>query len=184
MAQQESKKRNKQPANSANKPQRDSFDDFDNYDDFEDFAADDYENDDPYADAKVEKVKKEKKSGRKKDYPKLPERELRRQLRVIERRARIRLSMILSGLFSIALVFLGRYTLGIISIIGVLIAAFGVLYSLFAFIRIKTVKWYFIIIGLALNIGGIALGISDVLYVVNNLGDIIAHFEALLGSFI
>ncbi|HZJ89270.1 MAG TPA: hypothetical protein VFD05_01120 [Bacilli bacterium] len=128
---------------------------------------------------KSKSKKKAKKKG-KRQYEKLPERELRRQLKRIERRATRRVVMITLGLFSIAFAILANYTLGIIALFAAFFGLYGVIYSLFALIRIKEVKWYFIIAGLAVNIAGLALSIGPTIaavqHIIDNIGSIASLF--------
>ena len=128
---------------------------------------------------KKSKEGKKKKRG-KREYEQLPERELRRQLKRIEIRATRRVVMITLGIFSISLGFLAQYTLSIVALLAVFIGVYGTIYSLFSFIRIRVVKWYFIIIGLAINIAGIALSIAPTIalfqHILQNLDAITAIF--------
>lgn len=131
---------------------------------------------------KVEKpvapvVVEEKKKRKKEKYPLLPERELRRQLRFIEKRALYRAKSIIGGAFALAFAIGAIMYFSWLSIFAILIAFEAIITSIIGLIKFKKKLVIYLIIGVGLSVAAIAISLIPLIAIIPRFADVIAIIQ-------
>lgn len=117
-----------------------------------------------------------------KNYPLLPERELRRQLRVLEKRAMYRAKILINGIMALTFAILALVYYSWFSVFALLLGLAGITATIIGVIKFKKKIIIFVIIGLLLNVAAIGISLIPLIGIIPQFGQIITIIQETLAQ--